>query len=116
MLNNELDPILGINYGELSCIFALITGDNVKFNLRADHGLHELARDCSIFYVIDYFDLFDCLVVGCGSLMAGWLVGWIVEGGRVVCDWVCCELLSKGTALCHSLPNVSLSVLRLGSC
>ena len=33
------------NNGELSCMFALITGDNVEFNLRADHGLHELVRD-----------------------------------------------------------------------
>ena len=42
-------PILGlflfVNNGDLSCIFALITGDNVEFNLRADHGLHELVRD-----------------------------------------------------------------------
>ena len=30
---------------ELSCIFALITGDNVEFILRADHGLHELVKD-----------------------------------------------------------------------
>ena len=36
---------LGSNRGELSCIFALITGDNVEFDLRADHGLHELIRD-----------------------------------------------------------------------
>ena len=26
------------------CIFALITGDNVEFNLRADHGLHKLVK------------------------------------------------------------------------
>ena len=49
LLNNpkfaESDPILSSNNGELSCIFALITGDNVEFNLRADHGLHELVRD-----------------------------------------------------------------------
>ena len=47
-LNNlkfdDSDPILGSNYGELSCIFALINGDNVEFNLRADHGLHELVK------------------------------------------------------------------------
>ena len=36
--------ILGSNHGELSCNFALITGDNVEFNLRADHGLHELVK------------------------------------------------------------------------
>ena len=42
---DESDPILGSNRGELSCIFALIIGDNVEFNLRADHGLHELIRD-----------------------------------------------------------------------
>ena len=49
LLNNlkfdESDPSLGSNNGELSCIFALITGDNVEFNLHADHGLHELNRD-----------------------------------------------------------------------
>ena len=28
-----------------SCIFAFITGDNVEFNLRADHSLHELVKD-----------------------------------------------------------------------
>ena len=42
---DKLDPILGSNHGELSCIFALITGDNVEFSLCADHGLHELVRD-----------------------------------------------------------------------
>ena len=49
LLNNlkfdESDPILGSNKGELSCIFALTTGDNAEFNLRVDHGLHELVRD-----------------------------------------------------------------------
>ena len=49
LLNNlkfeESGPILGSNRGELSCIFALITADNVEFNLRADHGLQELVRD-----------------------------------------------------------------------
>ena len=49
LLNNlkfdESDPILGSNHAELSCIFALITGNNVEFNLRADHGLHELVKD-----------------------------------------------------------------------
>ena len=48
-LNNlkfdESDPNLGSNNGELSCIFALITGDNVEFNLHANHGLRELVRD-----------------------------------------------------------------------
>ena len=34
----------------------------------------------------------------------------------MVCDGLCCELLPRGTALCHSLPTVFLSVLRLGSC
>ena len=38
-------PILRSNHGELSCIFALITGDNVAFNLRADHGLHGLVKN-----------------------------------------------------------------------
>ena len=38
---DESDPILGSNHGELSCIFALITGDDVEFNVHADHGLHE---------------------------------------------------------------------------
>ena len=28
---DESDPIIGSNNGELSCIFALITGDNVEF-------------------------------------------------------------------------------------
>ena len=27
------------------CIFALINDDNAEFNLRVDHGLHELVRD-----------------------------------------------------------------------
>ena len=52
LLNNlkfdESDPILGSNDGELSCIMALITlitGNNVEFKLRADHGIHELVRD-----------------------------------------------------------------------
>ena len=36
---DESDPILGSNHGGLSCIFALITGDNVEFNLC------ELVRD-----------------------------------------------------------------------
>ena len=48
LLNNlkfdESDPIHGSNYGKLSCIFALITDDNVEFNLRPDHGLHELVK------------------------------------------------------------------------
>ena len=39
---DKSDPIIGSNHGELSCIFALITGDNMDFNLRADHGLREL--------------------------------------------------------------------------
>ena len=42
---DESDPILGSNHGEPSCIFALITGNNVEFNLRADHGLHELVKN-----------------------------------------------------------------------
>ena len=42
---DESDPILGSKKGELSCMFALITGDNVEFNLRAHHGPHELVRD-----------------------------------------------------------------------
>ena len=42
---DESDTILGSNRGELSCIFAPITGDNVEFNLRADHGIHELIKD-----------------------------------------------------------------------
>ena len=42
---DESDPILGSNNGELSCIFALITGDNVEFNLHANHGLRELVSD-----------------------------------------------------------------------
>ena len=42
---DESNPILGSNHGELSCIFALITGDNVEFNLHADHGLHKLVKD-----------------------------------------------------------------------
>ena len=49
LLNNfkfdESGPILGSNHGEPSCIFALITGDNVEFNLRADHSLHELVKN-----------------------------------------------------------------------
>ena len=49
LLNNlkfdDSDPILGSNNGELSCIFALITGDNVEFNLRFGHGLHKLVKD-----------------------------------------------------------------------
>ena len=45
-LNNlKSDPILGSNKGELSCIFALINDDNAEFNLRVNHGLHELVRD-----------------------------------------------------------------------
>ena len=49
LLNNltfdeESDPILGSNKGELSCIFALINDDNVEFDLRVNHGLHELFR------------------------------------------------------------------------
>ena len=40
------EPILGSNHGELSCIFALVTGDNVEFKLHVDHGLHELVKDC----------------------------------------------------------------------
>ena len=42
---DESDPILGSNRGELGCIFALITGDIVEFNIRADHDLHELVKD-----------------------------------------------------------------------
>ena len=42
---DDSDPILGCNNGEVSCIFALITGDNVEFNLCADHGLRELAKN-----------------------------------------------------------------------
>ena len=42
---DESDPIIGSNRGELSFIFALITGDNVEFNLRTDHRIHELVRD-----------------------------------------------------------------------
>ena len=49
MLNNlrfdGLDPIFGSDHGELSCIFALLAGDNVEFNLRADHGLHILVKN-----------------------------------------------------------------------
>ena len=49
LLNNlkfdESGSSRGSNHGELSCIFAFITGDNGVFNLRADHGLHELIRD-----------------------------------------------------------------------
>ena len=49
LLNNlkfdESDPILGSNKGDLSCIFALINDNNAEFNLRVDHGLHELVRD-----------------------------------------------------------------------
>ena len=49
LLNNlkvdDSDPILGSNHGELSCSFALITGNNVELNLRADQGLHELVKD-----------------------------------------------------------------------
>ena len=37
--------IIITNKGELSCIFALINDDNAEFNLRVDHGLHELVRD-----------------------------------------------------------------------
>ena len=46
-------------------------------------------------------------------MSAGWRDGtsWCVMG-----DGECCELLSRGTALCQSLPTVFLSVLRLGSC
>ena len=40
----ESDPILGSNKGELSSVYALITGDNVEFNLRTDHGLHKLVK------------------------------------------------------------------------
>ena len=42
---DESDPILVSNKGELSFIFALVTGDNVKFNIHADNGLHELVRE-----------------------------------------------------------------------
>ena len=42
---DESDPIIGSNNGELSCIFALITGDNVEFNLHANHGLRKIIRD-----------------------------------------------------------------------
>ena len=42
---DESDSILGSNDGRLSCIFALITDDNVEFNIHAEHGLHELVRD-----------------------------------------------------------------------
>ena len=49
MLNNlkfdASDPILGGNHGELSCNFAFITGDNVEFNLRGNHGLNELVKN-----------------------------------------------------------------------
>ena len=49
LLNNlkfdKSDPIIGSNKEELSCIFALINGDNVEFNLRFDHVLHKLVRD-----------------------------------------------------------------------
>ena len=40
---DESDPILGSNHGELSCIFALITGDNVQFDMCADHAPSSLA-------------------------------------------------------------------------
>ena len=33
------------NKGELSCIFALIKGDNAEFNLCVNRGIHELVRD-----------------------------------------------------------------------
>ena len=52
---DELDPILGSNNGELSCIFALTTGDNVEFNLRDDHGLRELVRDWLLDYTVPVF-------------------------------------------------------------
>ena len=42
---DEPDPIIGSSRGELSCMFALITDDNVEFDLCADHGLQELIRD-----------------------------------------------------------------------
>ena len=46
LLNNlkfdDSGPILGSNHTELGCIFALISGDSVEFNLRVDHGLSEL--------------------------------------------------------------------------
>ena len=49
LLNNlkfdESDPILGSKKGELSCIFAVINGDNAEFNLQIDHRLRELVRD-----------------------------------------------------------------------
>ena len=41
---NQIQFLVAIQ-GELSCIFALINGDNAEFNLRVDHGLHELVRD-----------------------------------------------------------------------
>ena len=46
------DPILGINHEELSCIFALITGDNVEFYLCADHGLHELVNNWLLYSTV----------------------------------------------------------------
>ena len=49
-------PIFGSNHGELSCIFALITGNNVEFNLvltmvsmnwlRIGYWIHCLRRLC----------------------------------------------------------------------
>ena len=38
------DPVFGSDRGELSCIFALRTGDNVENNLRVNYGLHELVK------------------------------------------------------------------------
>ena len=40
------NPILGRNRGELSCIFALITGDRIELKLTSwPCGLHELVKD-----------------------------------------------------------------------
>ena len=44
-LDTVEDTLHSTPCGELRCIFALITGDNVEFNFRSDHGLHELVSD-----------------------------------------------------------------------
>ena len=36
-----------------------------------------------------------------------WRAGWQVVDGRLQRDGVCCELLSRGIALCHSLPTTA---------
>ena len=59
------DLLIGTSDGELSCIFALVTGDNVEFNLRADHGLHEFVKDWLLNSTAPAFVLYLLLVFQC---------------------------------------------------